>query len=225
MSREPTVVAPSILAPKRVQGAVLTVKRIGSVACLTVFAFSVAPGQALHASGHANFISSHALLLPASALPHGYTARTSPVVYSVADWDGGIKPLMAIDERNGWLEGAQQTGHDNHRRPISLSVQLFRTAGGARADFGQFFTNAHPETMYTPGAQWLGGSSVRGYGDLASLYRIEDDTSKCSQHLSSGLSFTFSNALFSVSACTIPAGETQARNLAKRLISRARRQK
>jgi hypothetical protein len=102
-----------------------------------------------------------------------------------------------------------------------LSAQLFQTAAGARSDFGQFFTNQHPETIYEPGTYWRGAVSIR-LGDRATLYHIEDDGSRCPRHLTTGLSFVFGNALFSVGVCSLPSGDSQSRDLAQRLLAHAR---
>jgi hypothetical protein len=143
-------------------------------------------------------------------------------VYSVRDWDGGIKPVMAVDEHNGWLEASQEAAVDRQGHAVQLSVQLFRSATGANADFSQFFTNAHPETIYVPGSTWLGGSPVHGLGDRATVYRVSDDNSRCPSHLTSGVSFVYRNGIFSTSVCTVTVGEQRALGLAQRLLAHAR---
>jgi hypothetical protein len=173
------------------------------------------------ASSTSLFVSSKPLLLKQSLLPAHYRLKKISVVYSVQDWDGGIKPVMTIDENNGWLEASQEDALDPRHHAVLLSVQLFRTVGGARQDFGQFFTNEHPETIYVPGSTWLGGSSLPGLGDQATVYRISDDSSRCPQHLTSGVSFVYRNGIFSVSVCTATVGERSAVNLAGRLLARA----
>jgi hypothetical protein len=174
------------------------------------------------ASSDPLFASSRTLLLGQHALPPHYHLKGVKVVYSVQDWDGGIKPVMAIDEQNGWLEASQEAALDPRRHAVLLSVQLFRTVAGARADFGQFFTNAHPETIFVPGTTWLGGSSVPRLGDQATVYRISDDNSRCPQHITSGVSFVYRNGIFSASVCTATVGERSALDLASRMLARAR---
>jgi hypothetical protein len=102
-----------------------------------------------------------------------------------------------------------------------VSAQLFRSPSGARSDFSQFFTNAHPETIYEPGATWLGGSPLAGLGDRATIYRIADDNSRCRDHLTSGVSFVYRNAIFSAEVCLESVGEQAAKDLARRLLSHA----
>jgi hypothetical protein len=141
----------------------------------------------------------------------------------VQAWDGNIGPVMRIDEKYGWMEAAQESALDPRKYEVDLSVQLFRTARGARGDFGQFFTNAHPETIYEPGSTWLGGTPVRGLGDVATLYRIRNDSSRCPQQLVSGLSFVYGNGIFSVGVCLHTVGESGAQGLAHRLLKQALR--
>lgn len=177
---------------------------------------------AARAAGSAtSFSSARLLLLRPSALPPHYRYRGYSLEDSVARWDGGIKPVMAIDERNGWLQGAEEMALDPKGNDAGLSVQLFNTARGARADFQQFFTNSHPETIYQPGSTWLGGRSVRGFGDRATLYRISDATSRCPDRLTAGLTFVYGNGIFSSLVCLHTVGENAARDLAQRLLNRA----
>jgi hypothetical protein len=98
----------------------------------------------------------------------------SRVTYSVQDWDGGIRLVMIIDENAGWLEGAQESVLDPKRHAVGLSVHLFRNSKGARSDFGQFFTNSQPETVYLAGESWSAGTAVSGLGHRATIYHVED---------------------------------------------------
>jgi hypothetical protein len=180
------------------------------------------PARTQAAASGPSFSSARRLLLRASALPRGYRYRGYSVEDSVASWDGGIRPVMAIDERNGWLQGAEEFFLDPRGYDAGLSVQIFATAKGARADFEQFFTNSHPETIYLPGSTWLGGRSVSGLGDRATLYRISDATSRCPEELTAGLTFVYRNGIFSSQVCLRTGGEKAARDLARRLLSRAR---
>lgn len=168
------------------------------------------------------FQSAKLLLLRKTLLPQRYRYHGYFVQDNVATWDGGIRPIMQIDEQHGWIEGAEEAVKDPRRHDAMLSVQLFRTAAGARADFGQFFTNRHPETVYEPGSDWLGGSPISGYGHLATIYRIHDGSSRCPRQLVSGLTFVYRNGIFSVGVCTETVGESGARDLARRLLSRTR---
>lgn len=181
----------------------------------------LAVSQPARAQSGPLFSSARLLLLRSSALPRHYRYRGFMVEDNVANWDSGIKPVYTIDIQNGWIEGAREAALDPKKHDVLLAVQLFRTAGGARSDFGQFFTNAHPETIYEPGAQWLGGASVRGLGDRATVYRIADDNRSCPEHLVSGLTFVYGNGIFSVELCTETVGEKGATDLAKRLLARA----
>jgi len=162
------------------------------------------------------------LLLKGPSLPRHYRYLSSFSQYSVSDWDGGIRQVMAIDIQNGWWQAAQESVSDPHRRPLMMSVQLFRSAIGARADFGQFFTNNHPETRFQPGATWLGATAIAGYGSRASIYGVQDDTSHCFQHVMTGLTFVYGNGIFSIGACTAPNGDAVARQFGKLLLKRAR---
>jgi hypothetical protein len=191
------------------------------LAVSAVLIATVVPWARATASPVPLFSSSKSLLLTRTRLPAHYRFVKIQVVYSVQDWDGNVKPVMAIDERNGWLEASQEAALDPSRHAVAMSVQLFRTVAGARADFGQFFTNAHPETIYVPGQTWLGGSSVSGLGDQATVYRVSDDNSHCPARVTSGVSFVFRNGIFSVSVCTATVGENSALNLARRLLTRA----
>jgi hypothetical protein len=173
------------------------------------------------ARGAPTFASASKLLLKQRALPPHYHYRSVTTVDSVSDWDGGIQPVMALDLRNGWQQGAQELTRDPQGKDAMLSVQLFDTVQGARADFGLFFTNQHPETRFIPGAYWLGGRSVGGLGDMATLYRVSDESSHCPGHLTTGLSFAYGNAIFSVGVCTRTVGEHGARDLANRLLRQA----
>jgi len=168
------------------------------------------------------YTSARALLLRARDLPRGYGHVRSFVQQSISQWDGGIRPIMAVDESNGWLEAAQETMHDGHGKPAAVSVQLFRDAGGARRDFAAFFTNAHPETVYMPGAEWLGGYPITGLGRPATIFRTSDSTSGCPGNLSAGIAWITSNALFNVRVCLRTVGETGARDLARRLSAHSR---
>jgi len=142
--------------------------RIASTIIFTALALSWAGKSVSAARFHQPFAytSARALLLPVRALPRGYGHVRSFVQQSVSRWDGGIRPIMAVDESNGWLEAAQETMRDGHGKPAAVSVQLFRDAGGARRDFAAFFINAHPETIYMPGAEWLGGTRSLDWADL-----------------------------------------------------------
>jgi hypothetical protein len=168
------------------------------------------------------FSSARPLLLKQSALPRHYRYVSSFVDDSVGHWDGGIQQVIAIDSRYGWLEGAQELVHDPGKHEVDISVQLFDTAQGARGDFAQFFTNKHPQTIYIPGAYWLGGIAVKGYGNRATLYREQDLNSACPKHLITGLTFVYGNGIFSVGVCTRTVGDVGAGMLGKRLLARAR---
>jgi hypothetical protein len=168
------------------------------------------------------FTSARLLLLRSTALPAHYHYHGFFVQDNVATWDGGIKPVISIDEQNGWSEGAEEAATDATKHEVLLSVQLFRTSTGARTDFGQFFTNAHPETVYVPGSEWLGGTALRGYGDRATIYRESDTASHCPGHLTSGVTFVYFNGIFSARVCFKTAGESGAEDLARRLLRRAK---
>ncbi|MGI8827062.1 MAG: hypothetical protein ACR2JC_15755 [Chloroflexota bacterium] len=189
-----------------------------AVAILAALIWGTQPAVAAHPS---TFGSARGLLLTPRLLPHRYHYHGLFVQDSVRDWDGGIKPLIAIDERFGWIEGAQESVTDPGGRRARLSVQLFRSAPGARGDFAQFFTNAHPETLYEPGAQWLGSSPVSGLGNPASIYREQSDASSCPQGLVAGVTYVYGNGIFSVGVCLRTVGEQGARDLARRMMSRA----
>lgn len=178
--------------------------------------------QRAHAGNAPLFQSAKLLLLRKNLLPHRYRYYGYFVQDNVATWDGGIRPIMQIDEQHGWIEGAEEALKDPKKHDAMLSVQLFRTPAGARADFGQFFTNSHPETVYEPGSDWLGGSSIAGYGHPATIYRIHDGSSRCPKQLVSGLTFVYRNGILSVGVCTETVGESAARDLARRLLNRAR---
>lgn len=177
---------------------------------------------ATSAFAQTSYASVRPLILSQRLLPAHYRYRGVQIQDSVADWDSNIKQVMAIDEQNGWIEGARETARDTRNRPVRVAVQLFRTNSGARADFNQFFTNSHPETIYNPSAEWLGGSSIGGFGRPATIYRYSDTGSGCPQGLVSGISYVYANALFSVEVCLHTAGEGGARDLARRLLQRAR---
>lgn len=191
-------------------------------ALLLALCLSIAPIAGVQASGPSLFSSSRLLLLKKSQLPPHYRYRSSKVIDSVLDWDQNIKPVYQVDIKNGWLEGAEEFAADPKGKDVGLSVQLFRTPGGALSDFGSFFTNAHPETIYVPGQHWLGGIAVKGIGDRATLYRVSDSSSMCPGELLAGISFVYRNALFSVQVCLHTVGESGARNLAQRLLAHAR---
>src|SRR5579864_2908345 len=114
------------------------------------------PGVSSAAGARSNPVwsSSRALMLKPSALPTHFRYQGIKVIDSVLDWDQNIKPIVQIDIRNGWLEAAEEFAQDGTKHDVGLSVQLFRSNSGALADFGQFFTNSHPETIYIPGAHW-----------------------------------------------------------------------
>lgn len=169
------------------------------------------------------FTSPASLLLKQNALPHGYRYRNSFVQHSVERWDGDIAPVLAIDEQNGWLAAAQESALDPSGRTVMLSVQLFTTDSGARRDFAQFFTNAHPQTRFLPDTYWLGGTPARGLGNRATLYHILDKSSPCPRHQTAGLSFVYRNALFSASVCQGTPGDRGVRELARRLYARAQK--
>jgi hypothetical protein len=192
-----------------------------SIAIMTI-CLSISSSDVVFAHSSHLFASSKSLLLKQSLLPSKYRFVGSSVTYSVQDWDGGIRPVMMIDENAGWLEGAQESVLDPKKHAVGLSVQLFRSSKGARNDFGQFFTNAHPETVYLPGETWLGGTAVGGLGDRETIYRIEDSYGHCPQHLTSGVSFVYKNAIFSTQTCTLTAGDSGSLNLARRMLQRAR---
>lgn len=178
--------------------------------------------QRVHADRAPLFQSARLLLLRKNLLPHRYRYHGYFIQDNVATWDGGIRPIMQIDEQHGWIEGAEESVKDPRKHDALLSIQLFRTPAGARGDFGQFFTNRHPETVYEPGSDWLGGSSVGGYGHPATIYRIHDASSRCPKQLVSGLTFVYRNGIFSVGACLETVGEPGVRDLARRLLQRAR---
>ena len=179
------------------------------------------PGSPSRATA-STYSSAKSLLLPARSFPGRYHVLRTSVTYTVRAWDGGIAPVMAIDERYGWMQGAEEDARDPAGRDVSISAQIFDTPSGARGDFGQFFTNSHPQSVYLPGTYWLGGTSVHGMGDRATLYRIEDDSSRCPQHLTTGLSVAFRNAILSVQVCTLKTGKAQALQLGKLLLRHAR---
>lgn len=192
---------------------------------LAVFAASSALPLRAYASQQRTdtiFSSAGRLLLRQRDLPPHYQFVRSFVQDSVVSWDGNIRQIVTIDEQNGWLQAAQESIRDATKRPVGMSVQLFEGHAGAVRDFGQFFTNSHPETVFVPGQHWLGGSALRGVGDRATLYRIQDDFSRCPRGVTTGLSFVYANALYSVVVCTRGAGERAARDLAERLLARAR---
>lgn len=195
----------------------------GSIPIILVLAI-LAP-SALARSAQAGraplFQSARLLLLRKNLLPHRYRYHGYFIQDNVATWDGGIRPIMQIDEQHGWIEGAEESIKDPKKHDALLSIQLFRTPAGARADFGQFFTNSHPETVYEPGSDWLGGSPVGGYGHPATIYRIHDGSSRCPKQLVSGLTFVYRNGIFSVGACLETVGESGVRDLARRLLRRA----
>lgn len=174
------------------------------------------------AAGKPTFSSARRLVLSRSALPRHYRYVRTSVFDSVGTWDGDIQPVVAIDRRYGWLEAAQEDLSDPSRHYAGVSAQIFLTARGAFADFGQFFTNSHPQTIYEPGAYWLGGLSLKGFGDRATLYRIRDTTSACPSHLTIGLTFVYGNGIFSAGVCTRTAGERGVRDLARRLLAHVR---
>lgn len=177
----------------------------------------------VHASNASAFAAPATLLLKASALPRGFRYRGYFVQSSVARWDGNIPPIVAIDEKNGWLSGAQESALDTKGYHAMISVQLFFSPAGARSDFGQFFTNAHPQSRFVPDTYWLGGKAVRGMGDRATLYHILDNTSHCPAHLSVGVSFVFRNGIFSAGGCARTLGDAGALDLGHRLLQRARK--
>ena len=199
-------------------------KRIWQYPLLSILSvcMSLLPLVTARASGSTTFSSSRKLLLKQAQLPAHYRYRSSNVIDSVLDWDQNIRPVYQVDIKNGWLEGAQEFMRDPKGKDAGLSVQLFRTHSGAMSDFGSFFTNAHPETIYVPGQHWLGGIAVSGIGDRATLYRVSDSASMCPSELLAGLSYVFRNALFSVQVCLHTVGESGARNLALKLLSHAR---
>ena len=182
---------------------------------------SVTAGRA--ATGQPTFTSSASLRLQKSELPHGYRYVSYFVQDSVRAWDGNLSPVVAIDQKNGWMEAVEEMALDPLKRDVMLSVQLFRTAQGARSDFSFFFTNDHPETRYQPDATWLGASAIRGLGVVANLYHVSDGTSRCPRHLTAGVSFVYGNGIFSSSVCTRTVGDRAAKDLAWRLFSRARK--
>jgi len=173
-------------------------------------------------AGAASFSSARSLLLRATDLPSRYRFVSSTAQDSVIQWDGNIRQIVAVDEQNGWLEAAEESVRDLYRHPVGMSVQLFQTHDGAMRDFGMFFTNSHPETIYVPGQHWLGGTAIKAFGNRATLYRIQDDFSRCPGQVTIGLSFVDANAIFSVDVCLRGAGERAARELARRLLKRAR---
>lgn len=191
-----------------------------SVLCIVLAA--QLPARPVRAGNAPLFQSARLLLLRKNLLPARYRYHGYFIQDNVETWDGGIHPVMQIDERYGWIEGGEEAVKDPKGHEAMLSVQLFRTAAGARGDFGQFFTNSHPETVYEPGNDWLGGSSIGGYGHPATIYRIHDATSKCPKQLVSGLTFVYRNGIFSVGVCLETVGESGARDLARRLLNRAR---
>ena len=175
-----------------------------------------------HALPERSFSSARALLLPKSSLPHGVRYRYAVSIDSVSTWDGGIGPVVAIDRKNGWWQGAEEYARDTKRQDVMLSAQIFFSASGARSDFAQFFTNAHPETRFIPGAYWLGGTTVKGLGDRATLYHTENDSSHCPGHTTADLSFVYGNAILSAEVCATSTGDASVRELGKRLFARAR---
>lgn len=195
-----------------------------ALACIATAAMAAgfhSPSLA-HARPWLSFSSARALLLPKNGLPHGVRYRYAVSIDSVSTWDGGIGPVMAIDRKNGWWQGAEEYARDVKGRDVMLSAQIFFTASGARNDFTQFFTNAHPETRFIPGAYWLGGAGLKGLGDRATLYHTENDSSHCPGHTTSDLSFVYGNAIFSAEVCATSTGDASVRDLARRLYSRAR---
>lgn len=188
---------------------------------LSVTPWSVVGATQAHSTS--GYSSADKLLLSARELPAHFRLVSSFTQDSVITWDGNVKQIVAIDERNGWLEAAQESVRDRLNRPVEMSVQVFQSHAGAMRDFGQFFTDSHPETIYVPGQHWLGGAAAPGFGDRATLYRIQDDFSRCPGRLTTGLSFVYRTALFSVAVCSRPGGETAARELAGRLLARAMR--
>lgn len=182
---------------------------------------STMPGRA--ATGQPTFTSAASLRLQKSDLPRGYKYVSYFVQDSVQAWDGNLSPVIAIDQKNGWMEAVEEKALDPSKRDVLLSVQLFRTAQGARSDFSLFFTNDHPETRYQPDASWLGSSAIRGLGVVANLYHISDGNSHCPRHLTSGISFVYGNGIFSSSVCTKTVGDRAAKDLASRLFSRAKK--
>ena len=187
---------------------------------IAVLLSGITPGFA-QARTNSAFSSARPLLLAPSGFPHGYRYRNQHEVDSVQEWDGGLRMVMTIDEGNGWLQGAEEYAADPRHHDAMLSAQVFATAAGARGDFNQFFTNAHPGTRFVPGQTWLGGIPMRGYGSVATLYRVADDNSHCPGQLTTGLSFVYGNAILSVSVCTQTVGDWGARDLATRLARRA----
>jgi hypothetical protein len=188
---------------------------------LVVVHSSATTGRA--ATGQPTFTSSASLRLHKSDLPRGYAVVGYFVQDSVQAWDGNLSPVVAIDQKNGWMEAVEEKALDPSKRDVLLSVQLFRTAQGARSDFSLFFTNDHPETRFQPDATWLGASAIRGLGVVANLYHILDDNSRCPRHLTAGVSFVYGNGIFSSSVCTRTVGDRAAKDLAWRLFSRARK--
>jgi hypothetical protein len=170
-----------------------------------------------------HFSSSQALVLKKSGFPHGYRYRSSSLSSTVEDWDQGDTPILAIDRKNGWMEATEETAFDATKHDVIVSVQLFRSPTGAKSDFGQFFTNAHPQSRFLPEAYWLGGKAVHGLGAVATLYHMSYKISRCPAHLTAGLSFAFGNAIFSVTVCTRSAGDKGARDLANRLFAQSKK--
>ncbi len=178
--------------------------------------------RSIATAGQPRFSSSRVLLLRSSALPPGYRYRGYFVQQSVNGWDNNIPPIVAIDRRNGWLEAAEEKALDPTKHDVFLSVQLFRTPQGARTDFSLFFTNENPETRFEPGTSWLGATTIRRLGDIGTLYHISDESSRCPRHLTAGVSFVYGNGIFSTGVCTKTVGDAGAKDLARRLLSRAR---
>lgn len=193
-----------------------------SRAALLLGLVSLGASSQVQARTEPSFSSAHSLLLTKSVFPPHYRYRGSETVYTVQAWDGGVQPVIDLDSKNGWTEGAEETASDPRGHDVMLSAQIFSSAAGARGDFAQFFTNEHPQTRFVPGQTWLGGKTIRGFGDVATLYRISDENGRCPHQLLTGISFTYGNALLSVGVCTQTVGERGARDLASRLLRRAK---
>ncbi|GAC1464809.1 MAG: hypothetical protein NVS2B16_13380 [Chloroflexota bacterium] len=173
-------------------------------------------------AGQPSYSSARALLLSQRLLPAHYIYKNARVQDSVAAWDSNIRQIMVIDEQNGWFQGARELASDTRGHAVHVTVQLFRNPAGARADFAQFFTNDHPETIYNPSAQWLGGFRIGGLGKPATIYRYSDTGAGCPQSLVTGITYVYGNALISVEACLHTAGERGVTDLAGRLLRHAR---
>lgn len=197
-------------------------RRSIAVSLISVLLIPFVWAHSVHAGSAPLFQSARLLLLRKNLLPKHYSYHGYFIQDDVETWDGGVRPVMLIDEKYGWIEGGEEAIKDPKRHTAMVSVQLFRTAAGATGDFGQFFTNSHPETIYEPGSDWLGGSAIAGYGRPATIYRIHDATSTCPKQLVSGLTFVYRNGIFSVGVCLETVGENGARDLARRLLNRAR---